>query len=869
MRLLCAVLLSSSVLALSITSRGFATNPSVLPSPPGLTISGSAASPGLVKCLIAPLDLTVAGISTLLENATAFATLSAAGFWSDTAAFPGSRVAYANLTDGTVSFEFKLGDFDAGSLQMVSCGFSSESEHLKPVLGAPGITLVGTPDTDCARALNPLTQGNFPDFPWSKMQKYSSKYVLVNDIGTYDNCLSQPNTTYCSVKGGLAGYCLPDLCNPDDAKAAKVSAVKQGFALEASLLLALRSGLLESSEFTQGGPLEAVISKLSDSVQTQVETVAVISGSAFYCAGQSPSFPLVGWLWAGPLMLLLAMCLGCTGLDIMLLQPKIIQKRTPVAGWEWLATQFSLLTSWSSLVEHRPGNLQFFDGLRFFACTWVVLGHMEVELFNPATGTANIMDMFPHNNGNQAESKQWWWQLIPGGFFAVDTFFWVAGFFATFVMLRKAARIQSILGFGTGIPLMLFGRWLRLVPSLLAALGAYWVLLPSLGDGPAWGFDEPINPGCTDNWWREILFITSWGPQAPLNGAKSWGTCMGITWYLTCDFFYYALSPLVIMIHMWDYRAAATVATALLAACVTANIVYADHHGESASTFVNFTDQEARNAWSSTYFSPWLRASPYLIGMLYAMRYNSVTQHSKQSGVPHRLSWWHSLGVQLLGVGLLCYCLFGTLGEIQSQQCSSLAGFAVQPFDPPDCEQFESAPQWTSDFYNGFSRVLFGVALSCLAEAWIWGGDYNFARWLLSLPVMAPLGKLSFNAYLWHYLIKDWYYGEMRNVAYYTRLSQLVWWLGVVYIAFAVALIVFLFVEEPFAKLSTALLQGLETELKRMLKPPVKAASSAVPELEEHLSPSHCPSPLKDTEQEEKQREVSQLSDELWRRSSI
>ena len=68
---------------------------------------------------------------------------------------------------------------------------------------------------------------------------------------------------------------------------------------------------------------------------------------------------------------------------------------------------------------------------------------------------------------------------------------------------------------------------------------------------------------------------------------------------------------------------------------------------------------------------------------------------------------------------------------------------------------------------------------------------------------MAPLGKLNFNAYLWHYLIKDWFYGEFRTAVSYTRLSCLVWWLGIAYLSFAVALIAYLFVEEPMAKLAT------------------------------------------------------------------
>ena len=106
---------------------------------------------------------------------------------------------------------------------------------------------------------------------------------------------------------------------------------------------------------------------------------------------------------------------------------------------------------------------------------------------------------------------------------------------------------------------------------------------------------------------------------------------------------------------------------------------------------------------------------------------------------------------------------------------------------------------------------------------------------------MSPLGKLSFNAYLWHRLMIDWYYASSFEPLQYSRLNMLIMWLGLVYAAFGIALFAYLFVEEPFSKLSTALLKYVENALKAALKgraPQAQPEMPNIPELEQNLNQS-------------------------------
>merc|ERR1719158_2438519 len=79
--------------------------------------------------------------------------------------------------------------------------------------------------------------------------------------------------------------------------------------------------------------------------------------------------------------------------------------------------------------------------------------------------------------------------------------------------------------------------------------------------------------------------------------------------------------------------------------------------------------------------------------------------------------------------------------------------------------------QSVSDLYNSAARFGFGVGLSLIAISLIWGEKKKgsgFMAWLLANPIMAPLGKLSFHAYLWHFIFVHWYYGQQLTPVYYT-----------------------------------------------------------------------------------------------------
>eukprot|EP00300_Choanocystis_sp_HF-7_P017618 c19778_g1_i5.p1 GENE.c19778_g1_i5~~c19778_g1_i5.p1 ORF type:complete len:711 (-),score=114.01 c19778_g1_i5:41-2173(-) len=576
--------------------------------------------------------------------------------------------------------------------------------------------------------------------------------------------------------------------------------------------------------------LGAAAARLQPTLMNHATTMGLESVAQWNCGTNETSAPGVMWVWLGAVISVVMFCLLCTGLDVIWSHypASLVARLIPAPGTkrshldlrsllsadtlaesavktvetdggdatahrhiskqDWRARgffghcvkMFSLIRNWQQFVSVREGPLQFLDGVRVMACAYVILGHTEIFVIM-ISFLGNTRVVFPSAD-SRGEITRLFFQIIPGGYFAVDTFFWVAGFLSCFALLSKARKMPRLM-FLKSIPLIYVARYLRLLPSVLLVLGVYWYVLPNVGSGPFWPFGtENSNDRCTQYWWAEVFFLSGW--------RTSWIKCISVTWYLTADLFYFLFTPFVVLLHLRWPKFTPVSLSALAVAC-TSYIAYLSHQGKVWSNMLN----QSNDAQSKIYFFPLCRANPYIVGVGLGVLFDWV-KHHRHGKLP--MSHTTSLVLQATGVAIISACVFSLEDSFRS--CVG----------EPDCPN--SGYAWTqsgSDAYNALSRLGFAIGLNFLAIPIIYGPSPNLARWVLTRPIFSPWAKTTFMAFLWHVFFVDWFYGSSTTPIYYSRLNTLIYWGGFMLCAFMVATVSHLCVEAPFGNLQSHFLERI------------------------------------------------------------
>ena len=134
------------------------------------------------------------------------------------------------------------------------------------------------------------------------------------------------------------------------------------------------------------------------------------------------------------------------------------------------------------------------------------------------------------------------YQIVPGAFFAVDTFFWMTGLLTALALLKQMRKMRAgSLSWFRRYPVFLVGRWVRLTPLVLVAI--LWTIgvNDALGDGPFWAL-QGDSAACAKSWWADILYVENLVALA----AGPENICLGHLWYLSCDMQFYLLAPLLV-----------------------------------------------------------------------------------------------------------------------------------------------------------------------------------------------------------------------------------------------------------------------------------------------------------------------------------
>ncbi|KAH8334869.1 hypothetical protein KR074_007014 [Drosophila pseudoananassae] len=401
------------------------------------------------------------------------------------------------------------------------------------------------------------------------------------------------------------------------------------------------------------------------------------------------------------------------------------------------------------LVEPKsnPNVIDCLHGIRCMSFIWVVFSH-DYLVF-ATSPNINMLDAL-------SWVKSFFSLFVIHGIFAVDTFFFLSGMLLVVIALRTMERAKGKLN----IPMMYLQRYVRLTPLVAFAILLYLKILPLLGDGPLFGqisFDSYAS--CKDNWHWTLLYVQNYATR---------DMCLSHSWYLAVDMQLFIFAPLLLIaLFRWGKKAAAGIfiLMLLLASCLFSMMV-----------IKNMSMNGSEEGRAKLYYTPNVRASPYLIGILFGyFLHLSRGKKFNLNRITVLLGW-------LVGLALIFTCL-------------------ISVYRASDISIVEEA------LFVSLTRIAWPLGLCWVVFACMNGYGY-LADSFLSSPLWQPMARLSYAAYIFHMFIESLNGGITRTNTYFSDYQVMLRFWADLGFTMILSYLMHILVEAPFANLVTIMLSS-------------------------------------------------------------
>ncbi|CAO4378715.1 unnamed protein product [Caenorhabditis nigoni] len=429
---------------------------------------------------------------------------------------------------------------------------------------------------------------------------------------------------------------------------------------------------------------------------------------------------------------------------------------------------FSLWTNAELLMsvkEQKPGFIKSLDCIRLLSMCWVVTGHSF--LYYILADTVDPLLNFP---------KHFWNHLLLNAFVSVDTFFVLSGIVVAYLFFKMKPNRKLVSNPVTWI-LFYVHRYLRLTPPVMLFIGFFTVYAPYI-QGPFSASElngmYPQIQGCQKFWWQNLLYINNFDKSDSTQDSS----CYGITWYLAVDTQLYLVAPILLVALYFSFAAGtALIVAGCVGSIITTYILFGIY--DVPADIIGNGDQNS--FFDIAYSKPWIRCPPYLIGLLTG--YLLATYGNRKI----RLNWVLAVAGWITAFIIAGFCLFATY-------------------------DYDKGAHWSTftraTFYN-FHRVGWGVFICWVVGAnhMGWGGPINN---FMSHPIWQPFGRLSYCAYIVHWMVL-FYYLNVGGTLHYSSA-----WEVFLYVAIPATLLSYVLAffwsclfEVPILKLEKMLIESL------------------------------------------------------------
>ena len=576
-----------------------------------------------------------------------------------------------------------------------------------------------------------------------------------NDIGDYQTCSASNTTTYFlgSINSGAAyiGLCVPSACT-------------------AALVDTAIANLIENIPAAQGYQIQAVdpSSALTydNNFYFYLIVIVLVIFTIFVIIGTFQPYAGINWqndksqdgsiIWTN----------GNTD-NFKSVIPNIKLDPTPSERFFDcfnVSKNFKKLFSTGSAEGHDL-DIGVFNGIRTLSYFYVIFGHDYLVRGTTGVIAVEVEAMIQHKV----------MIFVTGGFYAVDCFFFLGGFLTAFVMTDKLRKMgPSVLNY----LMLVFQRYLRIMPLYITCIFIYWKLSVLIGSGPIrYLMVNTITSQCNESWWQHLFFGDNIGFIA-FNSQY----CFAWGWYLACDFQLFLITPFFLWLYVKNANLGKLALLTLLVVFLAVGFVVT-----FVDKIITFPLQNASPDFNWYYYMPYTRAPPYVLGLLISLIYKEL-KFSQNRGFFINLilqSRIFRIAVSFIGIGII---LFVT--------------WIVTPL-------LTNYNAWSLDLqytWAAISRTLFVIGLTLFLLPSLFGKN-RFFKGMMNNGFFAVMARISYGGYLVQYIILQTASSMSKGNFISTNLDLFYDWCATVILSSALSIILILLVEAPFVNIELTYLR--------------------------------------------------------------
>ncbi|XP_060841889.1 nose resistant to fluoxetine protein 6-like [Rhopalosiphum padi] len=425
---------------------------------------------------------------------------------------------------------------------------------------------------------------------------------------------------------------------------------------------------------------------------------------------------------------------------------------------------FSLIVSIKSLLKFDKDNeLNYFYTLKTMTTVGVVLGHKLLFLISSPFSNSKFLEKI-YLNGPA---------IMLTSFNAVDPFFFISGFIMYINLSREFRKTKDESVWKT-LLMPIIQRILRLLPAYCVVMAITAHIIPHLGDGPLWPLKSWEEAEiCKNYWWTNLLFIS--------NFVDVKYQCLYMSWHLSCDMQFFIIGVIVVYILMKNQKKGIALLGTIIGLSISVPFIITlltgrDGMDKYPVQYVLYI----RNILSlnESYRPSYMRATPFFSGLAMSI----VVEKFKRKNVKFSQIVVHS-GLFTIWTFTFWVQFYGAVFYTRNR-----------PYYP-----LEHA------LYSTLCHCTWAVAGTWMTITYFTSG-YGFLNNVFNNRLTVFMGKLSYSVMLWNITVILTSQSSQRLPVHMSAKYWIDAWLYDLFICYLVAIIIYLIVEEPFAKLIKRLL---------------------------------------------------------------